>query len=134
MAQEVLDEEVGHADHSKLISPKTSTHALRLPQWTYFHLALMRLDGEDPMLDLLTAKQHLTEALSRFLGLVGTSIDVDILKLEDDNLWVRVPRDTSKAFHEAVSSWISQSQMKYIVKGKDDWLVRLAMGSGYDLF
>src|ERR1700712_3201556 len=125
MAQLVLDEGVGHDDHSGLASSKPSTHALRLPQWAYFHLALMRLDGEDPMLDLLTAKQHLTEALARFLGLVGASINVDILKLEDNNLWVRVPRDTSKAFHEAVSSWISQSQMKYIVKSKDDWLVRL---------
>jgi ribonuclease P/MRP protein subunit POP8 len=115
-------------------SSKPVTHALRQPQWTYFHLALIRLDGEDPMLDMITARQHLTEALSRFLGLVGTTIDADILKLEANTIWVRVPRVTSKAFHEAISSWIGQSQMKYIVKGKEDWLVSLAMESGHDLF
>jgi ribonuclease P/MRP protein subunit POP8 len=133
MAHELAGEELKQ-DQQLSASLKSVTHALRQPQWTYFHLALIRLDAEDPALDMITARQQLTEALSRFLGLIGTTIDVDILKLEDNNIWVRVPRDTSKAFHEAISSWIGQGQMKYIVKDKDDWLVRLAMGSGHDLF
>lgn len=117
--------------------PKTSSshsNTLRKPQWTYFHLRLLQFGDEGADVDLITVRQSFNSALSRFMGFMGTTIEIDILKLQDKEVWVRVPRDSSKIFHEAVSGWTGNGKMKYLVKGKDDWLVKLAMGSGHDLF
>jgi ribonuclease P/MRP protein subunit POP8 len=114
---------------------KSHSNTLRRPQWTYFHLSALRMESNPAPLDIITVRQNLSSAMARFLGFMGTTIDMDILKCEGDEVWVRVPRGSSKAFHEAIVSWTSPGeQMKYIVKGRDDWLVRLAMGSGQDLF
>jgi hypothetical protein len=83
-------------------------------------------------LDIITVRQNINSALSQFLGFMGTTIDVDILKLEGHETWVRVPRDTANSFHEAISGWIGVGgKIKYVVKGRDDWLVKLAMGTGH---
>lgn len=84
-------------------------------------------------LDALTARTHLTSALSQFLGVTGTAISVDILKIESVSppsssssssrkydpegrgrggggggvyLWIRVPREDASAVVAAMSSWI----------------------------
>ena len=123
-------------DANNQLSPShIHSHTLRRPQWTYFHLCVLRTDGNSPSLDIITTRQNINSALSRFLGFMGTTIDVDILKLEGEEVWVRVPRDMAKAFHEAMSGWTSAGgQTKYVIKGRDDWLVKLATGSGQDLF
>jgi hypothetical protein len=82
---------------------------------------------------MLTAKQRINSALSKFLGVLGSSMRVDILQIDGQSLWVRVPRDCGNAFHEALSSWGADST-KYIVKGRDDWLVKLLAYSPEDLF
>lgn len=73
--------------------------------------------------DALTARSYLISALSQFLGLMGTSIGVDILKIENPssplpeqkererrgdvpNVWIRVPRDDGAAVLAALSSWV----------------------------
>lgn len=74
--------------------------------------------------DPLTARSYLTSALSQFLGLMGTSIGIDILKIENPpstsepkkkasrggsdypNVWIRVPRDDGAAVLAALSSWV----------------------------
>lgn len=114
-------------------TPTTQTTSLRHPDWTYFHLSLFSTIESEPKLDLITARQYITSALSRFLGLTGAAIPVDMLKLDGSELWLRVPRGDSLAFHEAVSSWVGTSS-KWIVKGKDDWLLKLVAGDGQDLF
>lgn len=107
---------------------------LRKPAWTYFHLELFRLDSQEEPADIITLKRNLTSALQRFLGLHGAAIPVDILKVEADHVWVRVPREDATAVHEAIVSWTSDG-VKWIVKGRDEWLVRLASdGLGQDLF
>jgi len=107
---------------------------LRRPQWTYFHLAAFSTAAEEPPNDPITTRQNLSSALSKFLGLAGWSIPVDILKIQGTDIWVRVPRDNSRAFHEGVSAWVGQGQLKYIIKGKDDWLPKLSVGDGQDVF
>jgi ribonuclease P/MRP protein subunit POP8 len=121
---------------SAIEKPGASSHlnTLRRPQWTYFHLSALRMDGQPNELDIITVRQNLNTAMNRFLGLMGTSVPIVILKLETEEFWVRVPRDASNAFHEAVSSWTGNGQVKYLIKGKDDWLAKLAMGFGQDLF
>ena len=109
-------------------------NTLRHPQWTYFHLSLFSVTEEQPAHDIIAARQNLSGALSKLWGLTGWSMVVDILKLEGPELWVRVPRDNANMFHEAVSAWIGQAQMKYVIVGRDDWLVNLCGGDGRDLF
>nr|POE53431.1 hypothetical protein CFP56_28653 [Quercus suber] len=47
-------------------------------------------------LDPPTAHLHLQAALSRFLGLHGSAIAYEILRLEDARLWIRVPAEEAK--------------------------------------
>jgi len=114
------------------------TTTLRKPQWTYFHLAAISSSADLPDLDILTFRQNLTTALNQFLGLTGAAIDVDILKFEGAEAWIRVPREDASAVHEAVSGWAgaksAKGQHKWIVRGRDDWLVRLVSGNGMELY
>lgn len=114
------------------------TSTLRKPQWTYFHLVAVSSSADLPDLDILTFRQNLTTALNQFLGLTGAAIDVDILKFEGAGAWIRVPREDANAVHEAVSSWVgtksAKGQHKWIVRGRDDWLVRLVSGDGMALY
>ena len=114
------------------------TTTLRKPQWTYFHLAVMSSSADLPDLDILAFRQNLTTALNQFLGLTGAAIDVDILKFDGEEAWIRVPREDASAVHEAVSGWAgaksAKGQHKWIVKGRDDWLVRLVSGNGMGLY
>lgn len=91
----------------------------------------------DTPLDPLTTRAYLTAALSQFLGLVGTSISIDILKTpsssspgstslsasaasasvsasasarhEDNTVWIRVPRPDAAAVVAALSSWVGST-------------------------
>jgi ribonuclease P/MRP protein subunit POP8 len=110
------------------------TTTLRWPQWTYFHLSVFSIASDPTTVDIITVRQYLSSATTRFLGLIGSTIPVDILKLAGNDLWVRVPRDSSVAFHEAVSAWIGSKQVRFVVKGKSDWLASLACESAEDLF
>jgi ribonuclease P/MRP protein subunit POP8 len=120
--------------------PKTKPHhvlhqaTLRKPSWTYFRLQLFSSPLANEHLDILTAKSYLNSALQRFLGLHGAAIPVDILKLEGTDIWIRVPREDVITVHEAIASWMGDG-VRWAVKGRDEWLVRLADGGdGQDLF
>lgn len=114
------------------------TATLRKPQWTYFHLAALSFSTTLPALDILTFRQNFTSALTQFLGLTGSAIDVDIMKFEGSEAWIRVHRDDASAVHEAISGWVGAKtnggQYKWRVKGRDEWLPRLVNGDGMDLF
>jgi ribonuclease P/MRP protein subunit POP8 len=115
---------------------------LRSPAWTYFHLHLYTLSpsastsASATPLDALTVRRHMTAALSRFLGLTGTAIPLDILKLDADHVWIRVPRLDAVAVHEALASWVGEDSggQKWVVKGRSDWLITLVAGHGQELF
>jgi len=91
------------------------------------------LKPQEP-LDPLTARTYLTSALSQFLGLMGTAIPLDILKLEQvpvpssssstststsstrttqttkyQFLWLRVARDDAAVVVAALSSWVGSA-------------------------
>jgi ribonuclease P/MRP protein subunit POP8 len=138
-AEEKNDELVGDVTRPKNKKQKTKPHhvlyqhTLRKPSWTYFHLQLFAASSDESA-DILTAKRYLTSALHRFLGLHGAAIPVDILKLQEREVWIRVPREDATAVHEALASWTGDST-RWIVKRRDEWLVRLAAaGNGQDLF
>ncbi|TID19905.1 Mitochondrial escape protein 2 [Venturia nashicola] len=125
------------------------TATLRSPRWTYFHLQLFTSSAsssnptaDEPTLDAITVRRYLSAALSRFLGQMGSAIPVDILKIDQQHVWIRVPSDDATAVHGAMSSWVSNqggmgdgTGVRWILNGRDDWLVRLGgVKGGQDLF
>ena len=78
--------------------------------------------------DLLTWRTLLTSALTQFLGLVGAAVQVDLLQLDRDEVWLRVPRTDVKRFATAVSSYVGTLDGRRIavrVLGTSDFLMGL---------
>ncbi|GLB06960.1 hypothetical protein AtubIFM57258_002279 [Aspergillus tubingensis] len=115
-------------------TPKTIHFTSRTPTWTYLKLQLINnppTSTTSTPLDPLTARTYLSAALSQFLGLTGTTIPIDILKISPPSpstssstggksvagggaglgstVWTRVPRDDAAAVVAALSSWIGGS-------------------------
>ncbi|KAE9993574.1 hypothetical protein EG327_004333 [Venturia inaequalis] len=117
-------------------SARYHTATLPPPRWTYFHLQLFtsssstsKPTADEAALDAITVRRYLSAALSRFLGQTGAATPIDILKLDQQHVWIRVPSDDATAVHEAVSSWASSqgdmgdgTGLRWIIKGRDDWL------------
>lgn len=104
---------------------------------------------QNGLLDALTVRTYLNSALSQFLGLTGTSISIDILKIEmsgaNQFVWIRVPREDAPAVASALSSWIGGSKssgssaanvgnVACWVCAKGNFLGALVSGSGSNLF
>ena len=105
-------------------------------------------------LDALSARTYLSSALSQFLGLTGTAIPIDILKIDPasstrdqnaqsntrgyDCVWVRVPREDAAAVVAALSSWIGGggggANVAWRICATGNYLGALVGGSGRDLF
>lgn len=113
----------------------TST-TIKTPQWSYLHLSLMTDSSAKPVLDNLSVKKYLTTAFSHFLGMTGASIAVDILKVEGDECWIRVPREDASAVKAAVGSWIGGNEkvgsLGWKIKGAGNWLGSLAARCGIE--
>ena len=127
-----------HSSTSKKPKPQSHEITIRSPPYTYIHLSLLSNSasstlGKDTPLDDITARTYLTSALSQFLGLTGTAIPIDILKVEDKDCWIRVPRQDGRAVIEAVSGWLGDN-VAWRVKGNSTWLSGLVHGDGRDLF
>ncbi|OJJ41411.1 hypothetical protein ASPWEDRAFT_74393, partial [Aspergillus wentii DTO 134E9] len=133
-------------------TPKVIHFTSRNPPWTYLKLQLIHQPDtstaiQSHPLDPLTARTHLTTALSQFLGLTGTTISIDILKISSDvsapnkdnkMVWIRVPRPDAAAVVAALSSWIGGSSksgsVAWRVCAKGNYLGALVRGNGEDLF
>ena len=119
---------------------KTKNHiinqfTIRDPPWAYLHLQHLTSPGASTKLDAVTAHLHITAALSQFLGLHGAAIPVDILKLEDTDVWVRVPAEDKSTVIAAVGGWVSGKGESWRVEGVSSWDARaMARDSGQDLF
>ena len=112
-----------------------SQSTIRNAPWAYVHLQHLHSSSTAPDLDAVTAHLHLTAALSQFLGLHGAAIPFDVLKLEDQDVWIRLPSDDRSALVAAVGGWVSGGGEGWRVKGWSSWDAN-AMGrdSGQDLF
>ncbi|RAK83679.1 hypothetical protein BO79DRAFT_277485 [Aspergillus costaricaensis CBS 115574] len=130
-------------------TPKTIHFTSRTPTWTYLKLQLINnpptSSTTSTPLDPLTARTYLSAALSQFLGLTGTSIPIDILKISPPSpstVWTRVPRDDAAAVVAALSSWIGGSanasggggSVAWRVCAKGNYLGALVNGGGGEVF
>ncbi|KAG8626041.1 hypothetical protein KVT40_006442 [Elsinoe batatas] len=98
-------------------NPVISQFTIRNPDWSYIHLKLITpvslqaaVDGSNKSakgsLDEVTAYLHLQSALQRYLGVHGTAIPLDILKVEGLEVWIRVPREDAGAIVAAAGGWV----------------------------
>ena len=110
-----------------------TTTTFRHPPYTYLHLSLTTVLTSNSVtraqlakaaeLDAITALQYLTSALQQSLGLTGTAIPVDILRIENQDMWIRVPYDDGSAVMAAVSQWSSAAKgVALRVRGRGAWL------------
>ncbi|KAI5294872.1 hypothetical protein KEM52_002991 [Ascosphaera acerosa] len=121
------------------------TYTSKASEWAYLKLQLISsLPGTSaalPPLDALTARTHLTSALTQHLGLVGTSISVDLLKLDPAArlVWIRVPREDASAVVTALAAWIGNSASQtdavaFRIRDKGCHLAMISAGSSAELF
>lgn len=59
--------------------------------------------------DILTWRTALSNALTQFLGVTGSAIQIDILHLDGDEAWLRLPRTQAKRFRAAVSGYLGDA-------------------------
>ena len=112
-----------------------SQFTIRNPQWTYVRLERLNSSGTTPAIDEITAQIYLTAALSQFLGLHGAAIPFDILRIEGQDLWIRLPAEDRSALVAAVGGWVSSNGEGWRVKGWSSWDASVMnKESGLDLF
>ena len=108
----------------KITAFMTNALAIRRPTFSYLHLSLLSIYAPASItLDALTVHKYLKSALQQFLGLTGTSISFDILKIYAYEVWIRVAREDGSAVVAALGSWVGQSgSVSWRVRGRGDWL------------
>jgi ribonuclease P/MRP protein subunit POP8 len=101
----------------------TATITLRNHPYSYFHLRFNSLETQTQHpFDELTLRSYLTAALQQYLGLTGTAIPVDILKVEDQNAWIRVPSDDEIAVTAAITQWVGVQGVSLGIVARGTWL------------
>lgn len=133
---EMVDAEPSSAvkrKRSEKAASNVTQFTIRNPPWSYLQLSLIT-NSPNYQLDALTAHLHLRAALSQFLGLHGTAIPIDILKLHDNDVYIRVPREDASALVVAVGGWVGKAGEGWRVKHSSSWGVGLHSSAGTDLF
>lgn len=61
--------------------------------------------------------------MTQYLGLHGAAIPIDVLKVDDQNAYIRMSYDDGSAVVAAVSQWQSRDgKVGLRVKGRSAWL------------
>jgi len=113
-----------HRKHLK--GHEITTKTIKTPPFSYIHLQLISDPDTMKDLDSLTVRSHITAALTQFLGVTGSAISVDILKVEGTECWIRVPREDLSPVLAALGGWIGGSETEgkvgWRIKGSGNWL------------
>ncbi|KAI9746534.1 MAG: hypothetical protein M1818_000247 [Claussenomyces sp. TS43310] len=138
----VIKPNIGSAHRMERTHPKISkghelsTRTIKAPAWSYACLELESDSLSKTTLDELVVRSYLTAALTQFLGLTGSAISVDILKVEEAECWIRVPRQDLSAVIAAVGGWIGGNNkdelFSWRVIGSGDWLGHLVGKKGIE--
>ncbi|CAG8958620.1 hypothetical protein HYFRA_00009937 [Hymenoscyphus fraxineus] len=111
------------------------TLTISRPQFAYIHLSLTTsslLKSTTP-LDNKTIWSHLHSALTQFLGLTGSAIPIDILRIRSRDVWLRVPRQDRSPVLAAVGGWSGDEEgvvVGWTVRGAGNWLSGLVARDG----
>lgn len=109
---------------------------LRNSSYSYIHLRIADQAANSAShqqkaqleLDEITVLSHLTSALSQYLGLTGTAIPVDVLKVQALEAWIRLPIEDERAVVAALSQWVGNGGVTLRVLGRGSWLGGLQRG------
>lgn len=80
--------------------------------------------------DEITARTHLSSALQQYLGLTGTAIPIDILKVQDCHVWIRVPQNDEVGVTASLSQWVGSKDLTWRIEHKGTWLGRVVGRGG----
>jgi ribonuclease P/MRP protein subunit POP8 len=111
-----------------------TTKTIKNPSFSYAYLEYIS-DGQPTSdLDILTVRSHLTSGLNQFLGLTGSAISVDILKVDQKGCWIRVPREDLRAVIAAMGQWVGagegNAKVAWKLKASGNWLGSLVASQG----
>ncbi|TRX96247.1 hypothetical protein FHL15_002971 [Xylaria flabelliformis] len=100
---------------------------IKAPPYSYAHLELFSAESaKTEELDALQVRSYCTAALKQFLGVTGMAIPLDILKVEGQSCWLRLPRDHLGAFAAAITAWqgtnLDGISSTFRLRGCSDWL------------
>lgn len=119
-----------------------TSFTIRNPPWCYLHLSLVtpaslrafqdHTANDTTTVDAITVHMHLQAAFKQFLGLHGSAIPFDILKIEKQDAWVRFPREDAGAVLAALGGWVGKDGEGWRVKSRSLWGPE--EGDGRDLF
>ncbi|PMD28305.1 hypothetical protein NA56DRAFT_614575 [Hyaloscypha hepaticicola] len=130
----VLDSDTTMADqpgakrkHDKHVKGhEIAAKTIKTPPFSYAHLQLISDSDNIKDLDSLIVRSHITAALTQFLGVTGSAISVDILKVEGTECWIRVPREDLSSVVAALGGWVggkeNEDKVGWKVKGSGNWL------------
>lgn len=113
-----------------------TTKTIKTPPFSYACLELISSSPPSsasqhaPSLDAVTARAYITSALTQFLGLTGSSISIDILKIEGSKAWIRTPREDLAPVVAATGGWVGKGmgldeRVGWRVRGSGNWLSTL---------
>ncbi|KAK8856490.1 Ribonuclease P [Apiospora arundinis] len=119
-------------------SHELASCVIKDPIFSYAHLQVLTGNPhqESIELDALQVRSYCTSALQQFLGIAGTAISIDILKVDGADCWLRIPRDNLGAFSAAITAWRGTNEngvhVTFQIKGCSDWLGSLVGRVGQD--
>lgn len=112
------------------------TKTIKTPPFSYAYLELLTSSASETNLDDLTVRSYITAALTQFLGLTGSAISIDILKVEGRECWIRFPREDLSPVVAALGGWVgghkNDGQVGWRVKGSGNWLSMLVAKKGVE--
>lgn len=122
-----LEQAIQKAAATKSKSTKSHnvyTTTIKTPPYAYAHLEIITSSNTSVSLDDLTTRQYLTSAMKQFLGITGTAMPIDILKVSGRETWVRLPRQDLGAFAAAMAAWMGTgtSVSGFRICAAGDWL------------
>lgn len=86
------------------------TSTIRKPPYAYAHLEVVTEPPETEAVDEIQIRMYFTKALGQFLGVTGTAIPIDILKVQSKECWIRMPRQDLGPFTSAITAWTGESR------------------------
>jgi ribonuclease P/MRP protein subunit POP8 len=120
----------------KIKNHEITTRTIKSPRFSYVCLELISDSPAQISLDDLSVRSYLTAAFTQFLGLTGSAISVDILKVADAECWIRVSREDLMAVVAAVGGWVGRIEgdrrVSWIVRGTGNWLGSLVRKRGVE--
>jgi ribonuclease P/MRP protein subunit POP8 len=113
-----------------------TTRTIKAPYFSYICLELVSDTGAGINLDEITVRSYITAALTQFLGLTGSSISVDIMKVQGKECWIRVPREDLSPVIAAVGGWVGGNEADgsagWKVNASGNWLSALVAERGVE--